>query len=155
MNDSGWLPDTTVEAKSRRSTRIRYHYFGWSSSDRPLAAAGPAWSPAIDLYETLDECVVEMNLGGVPPDQIQIQCDNHAVRVFGSRPEHRESAVRCYHVIEIERGNFSRTVDLPSAVDPATIQVTVYDGMIVVRVAKREGGSLPGCFPADSMEGLE
>jgi len=155
MNEPDTLPDTAVETKSRRTTRIRYHYFGWSSSDRPLAAAGPAWSPAIDLYETLDECVVEMNLGGVPPDQIHIQCDHHAIHFFGSRPEHRASGIRCYHVIEIERGDFTRSVDLPSPVDPATIRVTVYDGMIEVRVAKREGGSLPGCFPADSMEGLE
>lgn len=155
MNEPGCLPDAAVETKSRRTTHIRYHYFGWSSSDRPLAAAGPSWSPPIDLYETLDECVIEVNLGGVPPDQIQIQCDNHAVHLFGSRPEHRASGIRCYHAIEIERGSFQRTVELPSAVDPATTRVIVHDGMIEVHIAKREGGSLPGCFPADSMEGLE
>ncbi|MBU0508021.1 Hsp20/alpha crystallin family protein [bacterium] len=155
MNQSDTLCDSPVEAKPRRTTHIRYHYFGWSSSTRPVIAAGATWSPPMDLYETLDECVIEVNLGGIPPEQVRIHFDGCFVQISGQRPEHRESGVRCYHVIEIERGAFGRTVELPAEVDPGTSQATFRDGMLVIRVTKREGGTLPGCFPADSMEGLE
>ncbi len=155
MLDLDQLLTPAPECRSRRTTQITYHYTGWYSSNRPVAAPGAGWTPPVDVYETLEECVIEVNLGGISIENIRIDIDSHSIRLTGQRPDPQQTGIRCYHLVEIERGGFERVLELPSEVDPNTVQATQKDGLLVIRVSKRRGGSLPGCFPADSMEGFE
>jgi HSP20 family protein len=120
-----------------------------------MLASGPAWIPALDLYETNDDFVLEVNLGGIAPEEVHVQVEGRLLRFWGERPDASGSGVRCYHAMEIERGSFDRTIEFPVLVDPHTTKVVFRDGLLVLHIKKIEGGGLHGCFSADSMEGLE
>jgi HSP20 family protein len=155
MFETDTLPSEVTICSPRRSTQIRYHYFHYYGLGHPWLSTGAGWVPPVDVYETDEEFVVEVNLAGIDPKRAQVHVRGNAVVLTGERPEHDTGSVRRYHVIEIERGTFSRVIELPLMVDPASARAESNHGMLVVRLNKMKGGHVHGCYSADSMEGFE
>ena len=155
MTETDTLPSEAVICSPRRGAQIRYHFFHYYGLGQPWLATGAGWVPPVDVYETDGEFVLEVNLAGIEPEQVHVETRGNTIMLSGERRESDASAVRCYHVIEIERGAFARTVELPVPVDPATTRAESHHGMLIVRVGKVKGGLVNGCSAADSMEGLE
>ena len=138
-----------------RTTHVRFHFHHIHVSNRPTLGMGtPQWIPAVDLYETDDEVIFEVELGGVTSDDVRVQITGRTVCLSGSRHPRAESPVTAFHVMEIERGEFLRTVELPALVEPDTVRAKFTDGLLVVRACKR-GGAMHGCRKARNREGLE
>ncbi|HEY3294571.1 MAG TPA: Hsp20/alpha crystallin family protein [bacterium] len=144
-----------IQFAGKRSTHSQYHFFQFYSSQHAVLTAGTGWFPPVDLYETPTEFVLEVNLAGIAPEQVRLSFEGSLLHITGQRDELGEPGVRCYHIMEIERGAFARTLELPSAVDGTTARAVFHDGLLLVHVQKKEGGQIHGCFSADSMEGLE
>lgn len=104
------------------------------------AAARRVWSPATDVYETPDCVVIQMELAGVAPEQIQIQATDSTVAVWGRRRE--AELPDCRHVaqMEIVHGPFERVIALTMSVIPASGHATCTNGLleIVLPKAKEE-----------------
>jgi HSP20 family molecular chaperone IbpA len=147
--------DGEITVTSRKTTSIHYRIMHFYSGTRPALASGAGWVPPADLYDTQDEVIVEMNLGGVEEDDVRIQVDSNLLTISGQRAEIGASGMRCYHVMEIERGSFERVIELPALVDAETARASFHHGLLVIHLAKQPGGPMGGCFSADSMEGLE
>ena len=137
-----------------RGGQVLYHILHIHTSARSVPAE-PTWAPPTDLYEAGEEYVVEMALGGVAPAHVQIRFERNLLHVSGHRPDYGEPGLRCYHLLEIDRGDFFRTVELPGRADPRTARLSFHDGLLVLRVTKSAGSTVHGCWKADSMEGLE
>ncbi len=152
------IPDNHTSAEihfaGKRSTHSDYHFFQFYSQHAVLTT-GTGWIPPVDLYETAGEFVLEVNLGGIGPEQVRLAFEGNLLHITGQRDELGEPGVRCYHVMEIERGGFARTLELPAAIDADTAHATFHDGFLVLHVKKKESGQIHGCFSAESMEGLE
>ncbi len=137
-----------------RGTHIRFHIHHLSVSTRATMAVGTShWIPPVDLYETERELVLEVNLAGVTSDEVNVQFTGRAVQLTGSRPDAAESGPKSYHVMEIERGRFSRTIDLPVAVEPGSVRASYSDGLLIIHAAKRS--TIRGCTRSRTREGLE
>jgi HSP20 family protein len=55
---------------------------------RPWSITGPSpWRPALDLHETAEAYLVEIDLPGVPPDQVTIRVTDNELTVAGERPD--------------------------------------------------------------------
>lgn len=98
-----------------------------------LAGVGAAYP--IDLYETSEELVLEMAVPGVERDQLDISLEGRQLSVQG-RLDPPEGEERRYWLQGIPRGPFSRTVALPTAVEPDGIQAEVRDGLLTLRLPK-------------------
>ena len=155
MFETDTFPSETAICSPRRGMQIRYHYFHYYGLGHPWLATGAGWMPPLDVYEADDEFTVEVNLAGIEPEQVHLEFRGNIIMLSGVRPESDASTARCYHVIEIERGPFARTVELPVPVDPASARAESHHGMLVVRVSKIKGGDAHGCSSTDSLEGLE
>ena len=149
------LTSRVIQFAGKRGTHSHYHFFQFYSSQHAVLTAGTGWIPPVDLYETAGEFVLEVNLGGIAPEQVHLTFEGNLLHIAGQRDELGEPGVRCYHVMEIERGAFARTLELPAAVDPQSAQAVFHDGLLVLHVKKKESGQIHGCFSADSMEGFE
>lgn len=143
-----------IRSAAPKGVRVRYQHIQFYSAGRPLLAAGTGWMPPVDLYETRDMVVLEVNLAGIPVEQVHVQFSPTVVRISGSRDGQSESGIRCYHILEIERGAFARVLDLPVPVDPHSANAEFNHGLLVVRVAKQLGGHAHGCT-SGTMEGWE
>jgi HSP20 family protein len=101
-------------------------------------APGPAgWSPPVDLYETTGEYVVTAELPGLTREDLEIRMQDGRLTLSGVRRE-PESACEQYHRVERGRGSFSRSFQLPLAVDPDRIAADLRDGVLTITCPKAE-----------------
>jgi HSP20 family molecular chaperone IbpA len=155
MTQTEVLHEQGLECLPKGGSHVRYRFFHFYHGTPHVLPPGSGWAPPMDLYETEDEVVLEVNLSGIDPDEVQVRFESNRLIISGQRNESRETSMRCYHVMEIERGSFARTIELPSPVDARTTRAVSEHGLLIVRVAKQPGGQTHGCYPADSMEGFE
>lgn len=89
----------------------------------------------MDLYETDTDLVLEMAVPGVNVEDLDISIEGRQLSVRGSLPESDENGRR-YWLQSIPRGDLSRTVKLPAAVEVDKIRAQVSDGMLVLTMPK-------------------
>jgi HSP20 family protein len=155
MNKRDVLFQEEVGCLPKRGSHLRYHIVHYVSSSHPVPSAGAGWAPPVDVYESTQDYVVEANLAGIEPEQVHVEIEGSVIRLTGERLEGGQAGMRCYHVLEIERGNFEREIELPTAVDVAKAEAVFHHGLLILRIPKRDSRFIHGCFSADSMEGLE
>jgi HSP20 family protein len=94
------------------------------------------WKPPVDLYETDDALVLQVELPGVSKDAVTVELHEHTLRLSGERT--REPAVTGgqSHREEGRYGAFQRAFRMPTIVDEAKIQATYTDGVLALRLPK-------------------
>lgn len=99
-------------------------------------APGPAgWAPAVDLQETAAEYVLTAELPGLKREDLEIHLRDGRLTLSGVRPE-RGVACEQYHRVERGHGSFSRTFQLPLAVDADRVVADLRDGVLTVTCPK-------------------
>lgn len=99
---------------------------------------GGAWSPAVDIYETGDSFVVEAELPGVDPREIDVSIDEGILTVKGERKLESEVKEENYHRVERAYGTFQRSMRLPSEVEADKVKAEYDGGVLKVTVPKTE-----------------
>ena len=102
----------------------------------------PGWTPSVDLYETPAEFVLIVELPGLSRDQVEIHAEGNRVMIRGAREGAAcgpKVACEQYHRIERGHGRFSRTFQLPEAVDVDGINADLKDGLLTVTLPKAAG----------------
>jgi HSP20 family protein len=115
----------------------------FTQSARPM----PAWTPALDMYETEDAVVVLLDLAGVDAEQTEVHTQPHLLTVRGARRERHGPYVpneeRSYHALEIPYGRFERTVRLPPGTDTEAARASYRDGLLEITLPKRLPNKVP------------
>ena len=111
---------------------------GWLRSPGDEIAQAGAWTPAVDIYETEDSLVVEAELPGVDPKNIDVSVDEGVLSLKGERKLEKEVKEENYHRVERAYGMFQRSVRLPSDVDADAIKANYESGVLKVSVPKVE-----------------
>lgn len=101
----------------------------------PMGAGG--WEPPVDIYEAENEVYVYADIAGVTRENLQVTVDEQRVVISGTRQLPDQQSIACIHQLEIELGEFQRTVSLPSQVDVDQVSSAYADGILVVRLPKR------------------
>ena len=133
-----WLMN--MDTIREEMNQLLEHFAG---SKPPTIRFAPAvWEPAIDVYETVDELVITIELAGVKEADTEILVDRGTLIIRGRRKKALPaSGKRAYYQMEIASGPFERAVTLPVAVDFANTKASYKDGLIEVILpkAKKEG----------------
>jgi HSP20 family protein len=95
-------------------------------------------APAVDVVETDEDFVVVADLPGVKKDDIELSVTGTLLAIKGDKKAETQSDKRKIFRKETWVGSFTRTIDLPSDIDPDKVQAELKDGVLTVRVAKRE-----------------
>lgn len=93
---------------------------------------------ATDIYAQNGNIVVEIQVAGIEPDNVEISVENNLLHVFGTREEEYEEDVRDYYSKEILRGSFERLVPLPVAVNEDKANANIEDGVLRIVLPKRQ-----------------
>ena len=94
------------------------------------------WQPATNLYETEDRYVVCMDLAGVKRAEIDVEVRHGLLVISGRRESPRPQSRSKVHLMEIDHGNFCRTIDIPSSVCVDKIQARYVDGYLWIELPK-------------------
>lgn len=112
-----------------------------SMNDWPVRSQ--LWLPAIDLYETDTEFVIEADLPGVHQENVDIQFDRGSLTISGTRaatlPARKENAQLRVFSSERVSGTFSRSIRLPEHVDAERIEAVFSTGVLTLKVPKAKG----------------
>jgi HSP20 family protein len=87
----------------------------------------------IDLYETKESFVAEVDVPGLCADDLAISVIGSKMTISGSR----EQVHRAYLHHERPAGKFARVVSVPAGVDVDGIEARVHDGVLVVSMPKK------------------
>jgi HSP20 family protein len=128
---SRWEPLHDIMSLQNELSRL----FGTSSN---VVSAQGSWMPSLDVYEAEDRFVINVDLPGVRPDDIDVTLDQNMLTVKGERRFEQKVDQDNYHRVERTYGAFHRTLSLPSQVDADGIQAEFRDGVLEVVVPKEE-----------------
>ncbi len=97
------------------------------------------WVPAVDIFETPDqELVLKAELPEVKREDIQLTIDNGTLTLSGERKLTHEVKDEGFRRLERSYGAFSRSFRLPSTVDGPKVTADYKDGVLTVRLPRRE-----------------
>lgn len=93
------------------------------------------WSPAADVYNREQEYLIMIDLPGIERDALELSLDDNRLLVRGTRSIERDAAQR----LERRHGRFLRRFGpLPPTVDQSAIAAEYRDGVLSIRLPKRQ-----------------
>ena len=96
------------------------------------------WDLALDVAEDDEQFEVKASIPGVNPDDIEVTYESNVLTIKGESKEENEVKERNYHMRERRYGSFSRSVSLPTSVDPDKIEATYDKGVLTLHLPKVE-----------------
>lgn len=108
-------------------------------SEASAEGALPLWLPPVDTYETADAFIVQADLPGVRPEDVDITYKQRTITLQGVRNSpltaREQGEFRVYNV-ERTSGRFARSVRLPDYVDGDRISAQFTDGVLTISIPK-------------------
>ncbi len=96
------------------------------------------WLPAVDIREDEDSYLVQVDLPGVSPDDIDVAMEsNGLLTIKGQRHPDSSDESGDWKRVERVRGTFFRRFTLPENVDADSIQARSRHGVLEITVPKR------------------
>lgn len=90
----------------------------------------------IDVYETENEIFVKSIIAGVNPDNLDIHITSDSVSIRGERSQDDNVQNENYFYQECFWGAFSRSVILPTEIDPDKADATLDNGILTIKLPK-------------------
>jgi HSP20 family protein len=97
-----------------------------------------AWTPAVDIYETSDAIMVNVEAPGMSRDQFTVEVKDEVLTLQGERPFEKDVSREHYHRIERSYGRFRRSFVLGTPIHNDGITATYRDGVLEIVLPKIE-----------------
>lgn len=97
--------------------------------------------PAVDVIEEDHGFILRAELPGVKPDQVEIGVEGNVLSIRAERSYEGKRDGNGYRRIERHYGTFQRSFTLPDTVDTTAIDAVMEDGVLDVRVPKKEAAA--------------
>jgi HSP20 family protein len=97
------------------------------------------WHPAVDVFETAEAFVVELDLPGVEADKVKILLENNRLTIEGQRKAERPNrgTIRL-HMAERPIGKFYCCFDLAGPLEMTQISKQYASGIMTIRIPKKK-----------------
>lgn len=109
----------------------------WATPARPMPGYGRPWEPPTDVYETDASLVIQIEVAGLLPEDLNVAVEGDTLAIWGCRREARAPGNKVYYQTGINYGTFLVRVDLPVAVDPEAATAIYEKGFLTVNLPKR------------------
>jgi HSP20 family protein len=110
--------------------------------DIPLFARPPAEVPYIDLLETEEALIAQVEIPNMDPRDLDISITNDLLTIKAEFKQERHSEANGVFRHANHQGLFSRTIQLPCKVDIDATEATYQDGLLRL--------VMPKCAPAEN-----
>ena len=130
-----WDPFRDVAELQNRINRMFDESFGRSIG--PDEESGlRAWRPAVDIYETENGIVIDVELPGVRKEEVAVEVNNDILTLKGERSANLHIKEDNYYRRERLYGPFKRSFTLHQNIQPAQIKATFKDGILRVEIPR-------------------
>jgi HSP20 family protein len=132
-----WTPFQNLQALQEEMNR-RFNDAFRGGNGEETSVGQHQWSPPVDIYETEDALILDVDLPGVSKDQVSIEIHQNILTLRGQRPHQADRQDDRYHRVERTYGTFHRAFTLSIQVDQEKVQATYRDGVLTLRLPKVE-----------------
>jgi HSP20 family protein len=95
--------------------------------------------PLVNLSEDEGQICLDALLPGIDPKELQLSLLRETITITGARKSAAEGkSGSILHRNELGSGKFTRTIDLPSEIDPDRTSAEYRDGVLRITMAKSE-----------------
>jgi len=102
-----------------------------------LGVSGRGVFPPVNVFSDAEGYVVRVEVPGVPTDQVAIEAQGQTLTITGRRDVAVPQGA-AFHRRERESGEFRRSIQLPRDVDVTRASATCKQGVLSIRVPRRE-----------------
>lgn len=95
------------------------------------------WQPRVDMCETPEAFIVEVELPGVQREDVHIEVHGDTLYITGERRTTSEHQERNYYRMERRYGRFERQVQLPGTVAREAIRAEFDAGILIITLPRR------------------
>ncbi len=99
---------------------------------------GRPWTPRADISETEEHVTIVLDLPGVKPDQIDVQCEKGMLSIKGERLFSGDVPERKHYRVENIYGPFERYFEIPRTLETTKVEATYRDGVLSLVFPKME-----------------
>ncbi|MEO0184744.1 MAG: Hsp20/alpha crystallin family protein [candidate division WOR-3 bacterium] len=96
------------------------------------------WVPAIDIAENNGNIEVRAEIPGINKEDLKVKVEGDMLSISGERKKESETKDKKYHRVERYYGQFSRTINLPYAVEADKVKAAYKDGVLIITLPKPE-----------------
>jgi len=96
-----------------------------------------AWRPPTDIYETPDEIIVIIELGGVAEDDMIVTLFSDLLLVEGTREQPLTDMNAC-HQLGIKYGDFRSEIHIHTRVDHGQVKTEYTNGLLKIALPKKD-----------------
>ena len=130
--------------------RYRYIAYKYTRKSQPLDSYGTAWEsfgfwpapsaiiwkPPTDVYETVLDLVIVMELAGIREEDITVTLFSDLLVVEGKRDQPDFADTHACHQLGIQYGSFRSEIGLAAPVDHESITTEYHKGLLEIRLKK-------------------
>jgi HSP20 family protein len=125
-----------VSRAQRAETRVRTTARNIRPRGPRLPAPGEVTVPAVDIYETGTEFIVEIELPGVSEKDVRVLLFSSRLEVSGFKRELHAPRGSRWTRLEREFGIFRRDIIVPGAIDPDQACAALENGVLTIVLRK-------------------
>ena len=112
----------------------------FENGGRVTANGDTSWVPPMDVFETADEILCQLEVPGMSRDNIDIRVENNLLTIAGEktyerRQDEKESG---YRHSERHYGRFERSFTLPRTIDADRVKARYDNGVLTLSLPKAE-----------------
>ena len=96
------------------------------------------WAPAVDIKEDEDKFVIQADIPGVKPEEIDISMEDGVITIKGEKETEAKTEQNGYKRVERTFGSFYRRFSLPDTADAEAISAKSKHGVLEITIPKRE-----------------
>lgn len=123
------LVDTWLDDPFENSFMGRVQPFEWRMQE---------FGPSVDVIERNNEIVINAEVPGMNPEDIDISISGNAIRISGEKRSENEEEVQGRRYSERSYGSFCRVIPMPSEVDTKRVEARFKQGLLTVTIQKSQ-----------------
>lgn len=95
-------------------------------------------TPACNIIEKSDKYIIEVEIPGVEPEDVEIDVESNMLKIKGERQEHseHEDEETQIHTMEHNYGSFHRSFTLPEGIQEEAISAHNKNGILFIELPK-------------------
>ena len=92
----------------------------------------------MDIFDDGDNVVIQAIVGGVKPEDLDVQVTDENVAIRGKRARSHDIRDENFYYQELYWGAFSRSIILPQEIVSDEAEASIKNGLLTVKLPKRD-----------------
>jgi HSP20 family protein len=108
-----------------------------AESDNEMSSSVCDWTPAVDVKEEDDRFLIQADIPGVDPKDIEVHMDKGMLTIKGERKSEARDEHNGYKRVERVYGSFFRRFTMPDTADAENIKAESKNGVLEIVIPKK------------------